>query len=109
MAKLPKIEATPENVKRLTDALESADAVAQEAETAIQAFADSVKLLLLQPDSGGLRGTIATLIDQIKLRATEASDTINAEAEQLGCNYISEQARNLTHQMYEAARGASPH
>lgn len=103
------LDISSDSISKLQTALEMADAVTQDAESAISAMTDAIKALLLQPDSGQMRTAIASLAEQIKCRIVDASDSINADAEQLGCNYINERERDLSSQLYKAARGASIH
>lgn len=96
-------------LKMVQDAMRNADAACQETEIAVSAMADAIKALLVQPDSGHLRETIASLCDQIKYRVDETSNLINANAEELGCNHIDELARAASRRMYDAANGRASH
>lgn len=109
MKKQTELEATPENIRRLQAALQNADALAQEAENTIHALAESIKLLLQQPDSGGRRVLIASLADQIMHRSSESSDAINVDAEELHCNYIDEKGRALSDRIYASTRDQTAH
>ncbi|MFZ5525741.1 MAG: hypothetical protein ACOZE7_03700 [Pseudomonadota bacterium] len=72
MAQFKSIEATPQNIWKLQESLNSIDAATQDAKERIQALTAAIRLMVQQPDSGTLRLQISELCTAIDHAAFEA-------------------------------------
>ena len=90
--------------EELEGALHDADGLVQDAHTFVDAAIASIRLILLQPDSGGNRETIYTLCEAVGDHMFSAMNNINSMAEKFGVNWREDQRGEVVGLMYKAAR-----
>lgn len=77
-------------VQDLRDVVTSMDSLSQGGFSEIAAIASLALMALETPDGWRSVDDIATILEAIRSKAKEVEHLINAEAEQVGCNYKNE-------------------